>query len=52
VAPALTVLSTVRSHPTSRAWWAVLLCAALLAIVIVVLVGAFGEVVDAIPLGP
>jgi hypothetical protein len=52
VAPALTVLSTVRSQPTSRAWWAVLLCAALLAIVIIVLVGAFGEVVDAIPLGP
>jgi hypothetical protein len=52
VAPALTILSTARTQQPRRVWWAVLLCAAMLAIVIVVLVGAFGAIVDAVPLGP
>jgi nitrate reductase NapE component len=52
MAPALTVVSTVRSQQRRRVWWAVVLCAAMLTIVIVVLVGAFGAVVDAIAPGP
>jgi hypothetical protein len=48
VAPAFVVLSTVRSEHPRRLWWALLLGAAVLAIVIIVLVGAFGDVVDAI----